>query len=195
MWKNTTRVVGIFFSDSEITAKPIFLGNPRNSEDECTTSTCRRAAFVGSVAEGWSIHCRQRRRLVPGPGFGAFPWGFCAFRFSKDPWNFQGSLEFQNHHRKIRKNANFLNFWYVFAVFLNFSKQYTKTKHRIVNNIVLDISWSEKQQNLADAEKICVFSQAQLENSAKWSFTKMIVLGFGLDLKFKMIDHFSEYLL
>ena len=92
----------------------------------------------------------------------------------------------------VSKNVNFLNFCCVFAVFLNFLKQYTKTKHRIVNNIVLDISWSEKQQNLTDAEKICVFSQAQLENSAKWSFTKMIVLGFGLDLKFKMIDHFSE---
>ena len=86
-------------------------------------------------------------------------------------WVFYSESNYKNLLKHIlcfvSKNANFLNFWYVFAVFLNFSKQYTKTKHRIVNNIVLDISWSANQQNLADAEKICVFSRAQLENSAK----------------------------
>ena len=77
-------------------------------------------------------------------------------------WVFYSESNYKNLLKHIlcfvSKNVNFLNFCCVFAVFLNFLKQYTKTKHRIVNNIVLDISWSEKQQNLADAEKICVFS-------------------------------------
>ena len=82
-------------------------------------------------------------------------------------WVFYSESNYKNLLKHIlcfvSKNANFLNFWYVFAVFLNFSKQYTKTKHRIVNNIVLDISWSEKQQNLADTEKICVFLRLNLK--------------------------------